>query len=266
MMMLGRSVIALISLASVASASVRSGKAAADWISTSGSYQPGTPVQTALRLVIDAGFHTYWSNPGESGMKLAVKWDLPPGWTAGELEHPIPERFETSGLANFGYKGTVIFPVKLTPPAEAAGPVKLAAEVSWLNCDDSSCIPGEAALSLPLEPGPPVATAAAPEIEGALARVPRPKELPLSLAENPETLLLTIRAADPAIDLGKHEVFPVTPDVLDPAATIRFTRQDAAWTAEVAKSEYFKKPLTELELVFAGPGGASPFALSWKAD
>lgn len=265
MMMLGKTAVGLISLTSFAFAGVRSGKATADWLSAAGSYEPGKPVQTALRLTLDEGFHTYWSNPGESGMKLAVSWELPAGWTAGEVEHPAPERFEAGGLANFGYQGTVIFPVKLTPPADAVGPVKLTAKVSWLSCDDRSCIPGEAALDLTLASGPPVAAAAAREIDAALARVPRPQGFPLTVVEKPGTLLLTIRNAEPDLDLGAHEVFPATPELLDPSAEIRFSREDGAWTAEVAKSEYFKKPLQELVLVLAGPDGAVPFSLAWKA-
>lgn len=263
---LSSTALCLLASVSFASAEVRSGKATADWLVATETYEPGKPVQTGLRLVLDDGFHTYWSNPGESGMKISVSWELPVGWAAGEVEHPVPVRFETGGLANFGYKGTVIFPVKLTPPANAEGPVKLTAKVSWLSCDDSSCIPGEAALDLPLKPGLPVATAAAREIDAALARVPRPRGFPLTLVEKPETLLLSIQATDPQLDFGAHEFFPATPELLDPAAKVRFTREGAVWTAEVAKNDYFKKPLRKLVLVFAKKGGAEPFSLSWRAE
>jgi len=265
-MLLPTAILLLISLGSLSFAGVRSGKAIADWPTATATYEAGKPVQTGLRLVLDEGFHTYWSNPGEGGMKISVNWDLPAGWTAGELEHPLPERFDAGGLANFGYKGSVVFPVKLTAPAEAAGPVTLLAQVFWLNCDDNTCIPGEAALELTLEPGPPTATAEAKEIDAALAQVPRPNEgaLTLSVTEKPDSLRLIIKATDAEWNANKHEIFPATPEIIDPAAEFIFTRQDAVWTAEVSKSKYLETPVTELLLVLAGPDGAPPTSLTWK--
>ena len=40
-------------------------------------------VKTGIRLVVDEGYHTYWLNPGDGGMKISVKWELPTGWSAG---------------------------------------------------------------------------------------------------------------------------------------------------------------------------------------
>lgn len=96
-------VLAFIASGTVSIAAVRSGKAEVDWLSVSATVAPGKPVQTALRLVVDPGWHTYWENPGEGGMGISVKWDLPAGWTAGALEHPVPQRFMTGELAGFGY-------------------------------------------------------------------------------------------------------------------------------------------------------------------
>lgn len=263
--MLTKSAILFVLLCSLSFAGVRSGKATADWATTSVTYEAERPVQTALRLVIDEGFHTYWSNPGEGGMKISVAWELPAGWTAGALEHPVPERFATGGLANFGYKGTAVFPVKLRPPADAAGAVKLRAQVSWLSCDDDSCIPGEATLELALEPGPPTATAEAREIEVALARVPRPASdgLTLNVTEQPDTLRLTITATAAEWDAAAHEIFPATPEIIDPAAEFVFVREGASWTTEVAKSEYLATPVAELVLVLAHRDGTPPVALTW---
>lgn len=258
----------LATLCTASLAAVRSGKATADWIGTSATYQAGTPLQTAIRLVLDEGWHTYWENPGEAGMRISVAWELPAGWTAGELEHPVPKRFETGGLAGFGYEGTVDFPVKLTPPAGFTGSAKLKGKVSWLTCNDQSCVPGDVVLELSLDSGAPVATAAARSINDALLKIPRPNpEIQLTVTESPKTLALTLsRATTKPFDPADYEFFPATIEAIDPAAKFEFTRSGDHWTAEVPKNEYAAKAIRQLTLVLAGKDKQPPLALAWTAD
>ncbi|MES2437825.1 MAG: protein-disulfide reductase DsbD domain-containing protein [Verrucomicrobiota bacterium] len=257
---------ALISAAmcSVSLAAVRSGKAEADWISTSGTCEAGKPLQTAVRLALDEGWHTYWKNPGEGGMEISVKWELPEGWKAGELEQPVPKRFMTGGLPGFGYEGSVIFPVAFTPPAGFSGEAKLRGKISWLTCNDDSCVPGNADLELSLSAGPPAPTQDAATIAAALEKIPQPREngAALTVEEKPKTLLLAITG----IELAENsEIFPATPQVVDAAADFKFSKAGDRWTAEVPKNEYATGPAKELTLVLAGKGGTAPVSLTWKA-
>lgn len=256
------------SLCAASVAAIRSGNVVADWISTSRTYEPGKPVGTALRLVLDAGWHTYWENPGESGMRISATWELPAGWTAGALEHPVPQRFTAGGLVGFGYKGTVVLPVEFTPPAGFTGPVKLKGKISWLACNDDKCVPGNADLELSLDAGAPVATAEVKLIEDALTRIPRRQEgwVHLAVEEKPGLLALSIepRLSRP-LELDGYEIFPTTPEVIDPTATIQFKKTGAGWTAEVPKSEYAASPVRELTLVLAGKTGQPPLSLTWRS-
>ncbi len=247
-------------------APVRSGNAAADWITASQTYEAGQPVQTALRLVLDDGWHTYWSNPGEGGMKISVTWDLPEGWTASDPAHMVPKRFFTGELPGFGYEGTVLFPVSLTPPAGADAAVKLAAKISWLTCDDHSCVPGEAELVLHLEPGPAKTSADAALIEEAERKVPQPAAgLVLKVRESGDDVQLHLNATgDFEADPAACEVFPETPQVIDAAAPIRFKRSGTGWSAVVPRNEYADGPIGALTLVFAGEGAPSPFSVEWN--
>lgn len=43
---------------------------------------PGRPFQVALRQQIKPGWHTYWSNPGESGLPTTISWSLPKEFAA----------------------------------------------------------------------------------------------------------------------------------------------------------------------------------------
>lgn len=114
-------------------------------------------VVVGLRLVHQPHWHTYWIAPG-TGFPTAITWQLPDGWTAGDIRWPAPHRvYDTSkNLAGNGYENVVTLPVTLTPPAGLAPgvPVVLRAKAEWLMCKDV-CIPGEAELSLTLTPTDP---------------------------------------------------------------------------------------------------------------
>jgi thiol:disulfide interchange protein len=141
-----------------------------------------------LRLEHEAKWHTYWLQPG-TGLPTSLDWQLPPGWSAGPIRWPAPERvYDTArNLAGNGYEGVVFLPVTLTPPRDlAAGtPVTLRAKVEWLMCKDV-CIPGDATVSLTLTPTAPDALGTAnvtdsPAGEALLATLEAlPQPLPAS--------------------------------------------------------------------------------------
>jgi DsbC/DsbD-like thiol-disulfide interchange protein len=58
------------------------------------SIQPGVPFSVGLYLAMDAGWHSYWINPGDAGMPTSIEWDLPNGFQAGDIQwpHPIASR------------------------------------------------------------------------------------------------------------------------------------------------------------------------------
>ena len=266
--MIARTAIIFALVATVSLGAVRSGKAEADWIAATNFYAGGKPLQTAVRLVVDAGWHTYWQNPGEGGMKISAVWEMPAGWTAGEVEHPVPLRFVTGELPGFGYEGTVVFPVKFTPPAGFAGEVILKGKVSWLTCNDQSCVPGNAALELSLTAGEAVATDEAKFIADALLHIPRQNsEIILTVTESAKTLTLTLsHATTKPFDPADYEFFPATPQVVDAAAKFEFTHTANKWTAEVSKSEYATTTIQQLTLVLAGKAKQPPLVLTWTAE
>ena len=64
---------------------------------------PGTPVTLALHFTPEPGWHGYWSNPGDAGYGLDLKWHLPDGWKAGEPQYPVPQ------MLSIGEGSRVIF-------------------------------------------------------------------------------------------------------------------------------------------------------------
>ncbi len=123
-------------------------------LSAVSTIQPGKPFWVAVRLGISPGWHIYWKNPGNSGYPTSIDWKLPKGFTAGPIHWPYPERFEFSGLVNYGYEGTAYLLVQITPPEniEPGRDVKLKAIVGWLVCKDV-CMPGHAQAEMDLRVG-----------------------------------------------------------------------------------------------------------------
>ncbi len=124
----------------------------ASLVAAEASVQPGRAFTVALKLEHAAGWHTYWKYPG-TGLPTTLKWDLPPGWTAGDIQWPTPEKIiDAKGtITGNGYTGTVYLPVTLTPPKDwkASESVTLRAKAVWLMCE-KECIPGEANVSVTL--------------------------------------------------------------------------------------------------------------------
>jgi thiol:disulfide interchange protein/DsbC/DsbD-like thiol-disulfide interchange protein len=113
------------------------------------SVGPGQVFWVALELNIRDGWHTYWRNPGDSGQATSLAWQLPPGFTAGDIVWTTPHRFEIAPLVNYGYAKRAMHLVQITAPKDlkAGTPVALAAKANWLVCSDV-CIPEGADLQL----------------------------------------------------------------------------------------------------------------------
>lgn len=123
----------------------------AELLSETESLQPGSVFTLALRLKMSDGWHTYWRNPGESGMATAASWKLPEGFRAGELRWPVPERFKAAHSTSFGYgKEAILLADVYAPPSLKEGQsADLAVKVRWLECREA-CVPGSSELTLRL--------------------------------------------------------------------------------------------------------------------
>ncbi len=180
-----------------------------------------------LRQRIAPGWHTYWTNPGDSGEPPTLDWALPAGWEAGPLVFPQPERMPVGPLMSYGYTGEVVLLTRLTAPAglPPGAPVTLRGHAAWLVCE-KICIPEEAdvTLTLPVVAGKPAPGAGAAAIEQTRRAVPGPSPWPASLRATPETV--TVAVAAPGLEPGRiAEVvfFPGRWGVMDHAAAQEVT-------------------------------------------
>ena len=164
--------------------------------------RPGEPFWVGLRQTIRPKWHTYWKNPGESGLPTEISWTLPPGAKADPIVWPAPTLFDISGVINYGFKDEAMLLVRITPPADLAGPLKLAAEANWLVCEDV-CIPEEGKFELTLPsaasatPAPPATRALFEQARRAIpTESPWPARYGVSKAGDP-TLVVEAKGLKP---------------------------------------------------------------------
>lgn len=114
----------------------------------------GDTVLAGVMLRMDAKWHTYWRNPGASGMATRIDWDLPPGFEPGEIHWPVPKKlYAEDDLTTYVYYDQVVLLVPIRLALDLApGPRTLRAKVSWLECE-VACLPGDATVEAPLTVG-----------------------------------------------------------------------------------------------------------------
>ncbi|MEJ0089074.1 MAG: protein-disulfide reductase DsbD domain-containing protein [Limisphaerales bacterium] len=136
--------------------------------------RPGDTIWAGVDLKMDAGWHTYWKNPGESGIATSIKWDLPPGVTVGEIQWPLPEKLPPAEVTTYGYEHEVMLLVPLTLATNLpTGPLVLKADVAWLECMEQ-CLPGSATVEATLTIGSDTKPSAdAPTIESWKSKLPQ---------------------------------------------------------------------------------------------
>lgn len=180
----------------------------------------GRSFHVALRQQIQPGWHTYWSNPGDSGLPTTIEWALPPEFRAGPISWPTPERFTVGPVVGYGYKNEVLLPVTVDVPAglRPGSDVTISAHVSWLACSDI-CIPEEADLSLSLlvgtspQPDPDQVQAFA----SARAEIPNSNPFPTTATAANDEITLRVATGD-ARNLQNVIFLPADPDVIDDSA------------------------------------------------
>jgi len=168
-------------------------------VSLTDSVQPGTEARVGLRLVPEAGWHTYWKNPGDSGLATTLEWRLPEGVSATGIDWPYPDAIPFAHLINYGYNGEHLLPVTVTVPAAMAPgeTLRLAARADWLVCEEI-CIPGDAELILELpvsKPAPAVDEAVAGLFAWADQRRPQPVDWPARFSTDSGQLSVQVENA-----------------------------------------------------------------------
>ena len=231
---------------------------------------PGEPLRLGLRLAHDPHWHTYWRNPGDSGLPTQFEPGLPEGFRAGPIEWPAPARMLIPPLANYGYEGEIVLPRRLDVPERIEGDtVSFQVTASWLVCRDV-CIPGDARLELVLPvardgsagPGPHL-----PLFERAAARTPGAAVAADYRIDDTGMLSILVPGEAGGADAAV-EFFPHSEGEVQAAAPQRLYRlADGSRRLEIALTEEWRaRPAAErgapLDGVLVSADGAKPLRIA----
>ncbi len=208
---------------------------------------PGQPLWLGLQITHQPEWHTYWKNPGDSGLPTELEWQLPAGLDAGEIAWPLPRKIPIGTLANYGYEGTVLLPIPVTvasgfAPGPLANDTTIKLRASWLVCR-KECIPeeGEFTLQLPIRSTTALSGAA---FEAAAKAQPQPVLagtngiVPDSKAQiaDGNALQVSVHGLPVALRGKTLDLFPETSEVIDNAAQWPQAWNGSVWTATIPLS------------------------------
>lgn len=177
---------------------------------------PGKPLWLGLSIRHEPHWHTYWRNPGDSGLPTQLNWSLPAGVQAGAIHWPAPHKLPVGPLLNYGYEGDLLLAVPVTLPATLPpGPMTVRLSASWLVCKEV-CIPeqGEYRLTLAREQS---ITEHGPRFEAALAAEPKPLAAQVQARVEGQAIAITATGLPPAWQGQPVSYFAADAGVIDHA-------------------------------------------------
>lgn len=220
---------------------------------------PGQPLWVGLQITHQPDWHTYWKNPGDSGLPTELTWQLPAGLDVGDIAWPVPHKIAIGNLANYGYEGTVLLPVPVTvsstfAPGPLAKEITIQLRASWLVCR-KECIPEEGEFTLQL----PVRSTTA--LHGALFEralkaqpEPLPPAPPGSAREariDGDALQVRVPGLPAALRGKVLDLYPETPEVIHNAAPWPQQWEGDVWTARIPLAEQRSNSPSTLPVVLA---------------
>jgi len=228
--------------------------------------QAGQTFWLGLKIEHASHWHTYWQNPGDSGLPTQLGWQLPAGLQAGEIVWPLPKKIPIGTLANYGYEGTLLLavPVRVEPQFQppATGKLRIALQAQWLVCRQE-CIPQEGQFQLELPTRSAIALHG-PLFDTALAAAPQTLTGAHSarLTEDGQTLQLRVEQLPAAWRGQPLTLLPVTANVVHNAATLgkdwHQQWDGPVWTASVPVSPERSDSPARMQWVLAQGPESSP--------
>lgn len=227
----------------------------AELVSEYQQVQPGQTWQLGLHMVHDEHWHTYWKNPGDSGLPTTIRWSLPEGVTVGEIQWPVPQAISIPPLMNYGYEGTTVLLTDISIPADyTQSVITIRADVDWLVCEEI-CIPAEASFELDIPVHTDSVLSAGFQSIFSGARL----NLPESSAYNGQ--FDTSGGAFSAVitldnTLPVTQFFVAAAELVDHAAAQQIILQDGQLLLQQPLNTYFNGAPQELEVLLVTAEGA----------
>ena len=232
---------------------------------------PGESFDVALRLRMKDGWHTYWKHPGDSGEPTDISWKLPPGFTAGEIQWPYPQKISLAPLTTYGYEGEVMLlvPFKAAGDAKPGTTARVTADAYWMVCE-KVCIPEEVTLALDIPIGAgPVAPAepAASAFASTRAKLPIPAtDWKITASEEGKEFVLRIDPPQGVALDGNVQFFAASGPLIEYSAPQTTSVDGEVVTMRLVRSSYLTgtpKRLNGILLAAKGGRGGAPAAFEF---
>ena len=215
--------------------------------------QIGKTFWLGLQLQHTSEWHTYWRNPGDSGLPTQLEFKLPPGLEVGPVLWPLPKKLSAGTLTNYGFEGDALLAVavKVTSsyraPINGQLPVQLHA--NWLVCR-LECIPQEGDFVMQFASQ----SSFAPRAQ-AFTRLL--KQQPTQLGAPQKTarfegdfLIASVEGLPPSWAGQKLTIFPTDPELLesstDQHALAEQSWQGTTWSARLPVSTARRESPTKI--------------------
>jgi thiol:disulfide interchange protein DsbD len=209
--------------------------------------QAGQALWVGLQLTHQPEWHTYWRNPGDSGLPTQIELNLPAGITAGDVQWPLPHKLKAGNLTNYGFEKTVLLAVPLTVSKQfkpnAQNELDIQLHANWLVCR-LECIPQEGDFALRIPANSSFAPNAA-AFETVLATQPLASpHIKVDSSFDAQRLVLQVSGLPSALQGKTLSVFPETPEVIESSAE-QHPRASQSWQGDVWTVQL---PLSNLRL------------------
>jgi thiol:disulfide interchange protein/DsbC/DsbD-like thiol-disulfide interchange protein len=218
---------------------------------------PGKPMRLGLKIEHQPHWHTYWKNPGDSGLPTVLEWTLPAGAKVGDIEWPTPHKLPIGPLLNYGFEGTLLLPVALSlPQAITADSFDVKLHAEWLVCKEV-CIPesGDFVLRVPTR----AATAGHAALFAA-ASAARPQLVAGASAQakiEADALVFTVAGLPAAWQGQTLNIFPEIAGVLQNATPPKTSWAGGTWTARLPLDSQRSASPATVPVVLVAPSQAA---------
>src|ERR1700748_3246968 len=130
----------------------------------------GNVLLGGISFQLQQGWHTYWRNPGDSGVPPRFDFSKSDNVEAVTVLWPAPQKFDDgAGGVSLGYHDQIVLPLRIVAK-NIDKPVMLRAAINYAVCE-KLCIPVEANAELPFAS---VASTEDSALFAALDTVPKP--------------------------------------------------------------------------------------------
>ena len=234
--------------------------------------KPGDSVWVMVSVKVQAGWHMYWKNAGQSGYPTTIEWDTSDG-SMGPLRFPSPKAYDFLNMLIYVHEGefSLLSEFSLNEDFELGKEVEINGTLSTLVCNEENCLPFAVELSLKLTAAEQ--TKNIPEesskIEQAIALWPAslPPDATLSAKVSGDSIGL--RISHPSFSTLESDLFHFFPasEFFGHTLTSAFTLETENGTLDFSmpvKTEL--RPPRILAGVLTHPGLGNGWAVEWGMD